>query len=195
LPAYFLDLWENGRLTENFLWKNFKNGDDSALARIYTDYADQLYAYGLKIINDEALVKDCIQEVFIQLIEKRETLVITSRTHLYLFKSLRNKLFEELRSEKRKKNILKLWPESEIQPEKTAEHSAIVSEEKKSMEAKIKQVMSKLTDHQRELIHLKYSEGFQNNEIAEMLNIDVASVRTLLYRSLKKGAEVVSIMI
>jgi RNA polymerase sigma factor (sigma-70 family) len=63
------------------------------------------------------------------------------------------------------------------------------------MEAKIKQVMSKLTDHQRELIHLKYSEGFQNNEIAEMLNIDVASVRTLLYRSLKKGAEVVSIMI
>jgi len=54
------------------------------------------------------------------------------------------------------------------------------------MEAKIKQVMSKLTDHQRELIHLKYSEGFQNSEIAEMLNIDVASVRTLLYRSLKK---------
>jgi len=175
-----------GRLTENFLWKNFKNGDDSALARIYTDYADQLYAYGLKIINDEALVKDCIQEVFIQLIEKRETLVITSGTHLYLFKSLRNKLFEELRSKKRKNEIIELWPESDIQPENTAEDSVIISEEKRSMEEKIKQAINKLTDHQRELIHLKYSEGFQNSEIAEMLNIDVASVRTLLYRSLKK---------
>jgi RNA polymerase sigma factor (sigma-70 family) len=175
-----------GRLTEKNLWMNFKNGDDSALTLIYTEYADQLYAYGLKIINDEALVKDCIQEVFIQLIEKRETLVITSKTQIYLFKSLRNKLFEELRSEKRKKDILNLWPESDIQQENTAEDSAIISEEKKSMEEKIKQAMSKLTDHQRELIHLKYSEGFQNSEIAELLNIDVASVRTLLYRSLKK---------
>lgn len=175
-----------GGLTEKNLWKNFKNGDDSALARIYTKYADQLYAYGLKIINDEALVKDCIQDVFIQLIEKRETLIITSKTQIYLFKSLRNKLFEELRSEKRKKDILKLWTESDIQPENTAEDSVIISEEKKSTETKIKQAISKLTDHQRELIHLKYSEGFQNNEIAELLNIDMASVRTLLYRSLKK---------
>src|SRR5690554_7926932 len=101
--------------SENILWTSFKNGDDSALARIFTKYADQLYAYGLKIINDEALVKDCIQDVFIQLIEKRETLVITSKTQIYLFKSLRNKLFEELRSEKRKKEIIELWPESDIQ--------------------------------------------------------------------------------
>jgi RNA polymerase sigma factor (sigma-70 family) len=91
-----------------------------------------------------------------------------------------------LRSEKRKKEIIELWPESDIQPENTAEHSAIISEEKRSMEEKIKQAINKLTDHQRELIHLKYSEGFQNSEIAELLSIDVASVRTLLYRSLKK---------
>src|SRR5690606_15379530 len=99
--------------------------------------------------------------------------VITSKTQIYLFKSLRNKLFEELRSEKRKKEIIELWPESDIQPENTAEDSAIISEENKSMEEKIKQAINKLTDHQQELIHLKYSEGFQNSEIAELLNIDV----------------------
>jgi len=165
---------------------NFKNWDDSALTLIYTEYADQLYTYGLKIINHEALVKDCIQEVFIQLIEKRETLVITSKTQIYLFKSLRNKLLEELRSEKREKDIVKNLSGSDNQPENTADQSMITLENKKFIEERLRQAMSKLTDHQKELIYLKYSEGLKNKEIAGLLDIDVASVRTLLYRSLKK---------
>jgi RNA polymerase sigma factor (sigma-70 family) len=175
-----------GRLTEKNLWKTFKNGDDSALTRIYTEYADQLYAYGLKIINHEALVKDCIQEVFIQLIEKRETLVITSKIQIYLFKSLRNKLFEELRSEKRKKDILNLLTDSHLMQGKTVEQEIMVSEEATAVKERLNQALAKLTDHQRELIHLKYTLDFSNTEIAELLQIDVASVRTLLYRALKK---------
>jgi RNA polymerase sigma factor (sigma-70 family) len=175
-----------GRLTEKNLWKNFKNGDDSALTRIYTEYADQLYAYGLKIINHEALVKDCIQEVFIQLIEKRETLVITSKIQIYLFKSLRNKLFEELRSEKRKKDILNLLTDSHPMQGNTVEQEIMVSEDATAVKEKLNQALAKLTDHQRELIHLKYTLDFSNTEIAELLQIDVASARTLLYRALKK---------
>ncbi|SHF88044.1 RNA polymerase sigma factor, sigma-70 family [Mariniphaga anaerophila] len=172
---------------ENILWNNFKSGDDSALALIYAKYADKLYSYGLKIINDEALVKDCIHEIFIQLIEKRESLAIISRIQVYLFKSLRNKLFEELRTEKRRKLILENLPKLETdETNAPAEELIISTEEQQFTQNRIKQAIHNLTEHQQELIYLKYSEGLNNQEIADMLNIDSASVSTLLYRSLKK---------
>ncbi|RIH63332.1 sigma-70 family RNA polymerase sigma factor [Mariniphaga sediminis] len=178
---------------ENILWNNLKNGDDSALTLIYAKYADNLYSYGLKIINDEALVKDCIHEVFIQLIEKRKSLVVTSNIQIYLFKSLRNKLFEELRSEKRRKQILAQLPGSDDLPKNTIEQLIISTEEQQATERTIKQAIGSLTEHQQELIYLKYTEGLENHEIALLLDIDVASVRTLLYRALKKVRELLKI--
>ena len=90
----------------NDLWNRFKSGNNNALSLIYCHYVHQLYSYGLKIHGDQFLVKDCIQEVFIQLIDKRKELVISDNTSLYLFKSLRNKLLEELRSKNRRTDIV-----------------------------------------------------------------------------------------
>ena len=75
----------------NELWYRFKSGDDDALSKLYNLYVHKLFSYGLKINGDEYLVKDCIQEVFIQLIDKRKTLIITDSTAAYLFKSLHNR--------------------------------------------------------------------------------------------------------
>ena len=49
--------------------------------------------------------------------------------------------------------------------------------------------MESLSDRQREAIYLKYTNDFSYEEIAEILNIDVASSRTLIYRSIKKIRE------
>ena len=92
-------------IPQNTLWIRFKNGNDQALSLIFDLYVNKLFSYGLKLYKDEQLVKDCIQEVFISLIDKRESLLISDKTHLYLFKSLRNKLFDEIRTSRRKRTI------------------------------------------------------------------------------------------
>ena len=171
--------------SRNILWINFKNGKNDSLSLLYKEYADELYSYGMKITGDENLVKDCIQEVFIHLIDKRKTLSITPTIHIYLFKSLRNKLFEELRSKNRKQNIITQFSEFEFEYESHAEQKIIEAEESENIAKKIRSSIEKLSNHQKEIIYLKYTKGFSYDKIAELLQIDKASARTLLYRTLK----------
>lgn len=171
--------------SSNILWINFKDGKSDSLSLLYKEYADELYSYGMKITGDDNLVKDCIQEVFIQLINKRKTLSITSTIHIYLFKSLRNKLFEELRTKNRKQNIINQLSEFEFGHESHAEQKIIEAEESDNIVNSIRVTIEKLSNHQKEIIYLKYTKGFSYDKIAELLQIDKASARTLLYRTLK----------
>lgn len=166
------------------LWVKFIAGDNDALSSLYRKSAHDLFSYGMKISKDEDLVKDCIQEVFIHIIDKRKDLKATSGIHVYLFKSLRNKIIEVLRTENRKQNIASGLAGDE-NCERNAEQIIIDSEHVKGVRDVIYTSISKLPNRQREIIYLKYTEGLNYDEIAELLQIDKASARTLLYRSLK----------
>ncbi len=170
---------------KDILWIKFKDGDNDALSMIYKEFAHELYSYGLKITRDDSLVKDCIQEVFIQLIDRRKKILITPRIHIYLFKSLRNKIIEELRSKNRKQDIIAQLSEKDNEYEQHIEKLMIDSEEEKSIRETLGTSIAKLSSRQKEIIYLKYTEGFSYDEIAELLQIDKASARTLLFRSLK----------
>lgn len=173
----------------NELWHKLKSGDNDALSKLYNLYVHKLFSYGLKINGDEYLVKDCIQEVFIQLIDKRKTLKLSDSTSIYLFKSLRNKLLEELRSKNRRTDISKSISFGDDRNEMSAEQSIISSEEEQLRAKIIENALNALSDYQKEAIFLKYSQGFDYKKIAEILEIDIASARTLIYRSLKSVKE------
>jgi len=176
----------------NLLWTNYKNGQDDSLEALYKEYADDLYSYGLKICGDNHLVKDCVQDVFIKLIEKRKTLQITPRIHIYLYKSFRNQILEKLRSKNRKLYIITKLSKFETGYQKHAEQLIIETEEEDSIRKKLQSTIDKLSDRQKEIIYLKYTEGFSYDEIAELLKIDKASARTLLYRILKTMKELLN---
>lgn len=166
------------------LWVKFIAGDNDALSSLYKEFAHDLFSYGMKIAKDEHLVKDCIQEIFIQIIDRRADLKATTGIHVYLFKSLRNKILEVLRSENRKQNIVSGLA-GDDNYEQHAEQMIIDSEHVKGVSNIIYRAIAKLPTRQSEIIYLRYTEGLNYDEIAELLQIDKASARTLLYRSLK----------
>lgn len=173
----------------NDLWLRFKNGDENALSELYNSYVHKLFSYGLKISGDEFLVKDCIQDVFIRLIDQRKDFIMKEDPSLYLFKSLRNKIFEELRSKNRRVDIAGSIVSGELNHEISPEQVTVSNEEEQFQTRTLDRAMSKLSDYQKEAIFLKYSQGLGYEKIAELLGIDIASARTLIYRSLKKLKE------
>ena len=173
----------------NDLWLRFKNGDENALSELYNIYVHKLFSYGLKISGDEFLVKDCIQDVFIRLIDQRKDFIMKEDPSLYLFKSLRNKIFEELRSKNRRVDIAGSIVSGELNHEISPEQVTVSNEEEQFQTRTLDRAMSKLSDYQKEAIFLKYSQGLGYEKIAELLGIDIASARTLIYRSLKKLKE------
>jgi RNA polymerase sigma factor (sigma-70 family) len=170
---------------QNLLWTKFKTGDDDALSKLYKEYAHQMYSYGLKITSDKLLVNDCIQDVFIQLIDKRKKIEISSRIHVYLFKSLRNRIFEQFRTQNRRNELLELINEENTFIAPNAEQILINSEFERNIKTRIGKLIESLPKRQKEIIFLKFTEDMNYDEIAELLHIDNASARKLLYRSLK----------
>ena len=179
-------------LEANNLWQRFKDGDDEALSALYICYLHQLYSYGLKIHGDESLVKDCIQEVFIQLINRRKKISTSEFTTVYLFKSLRNQLLEELRTKTRRSDIVRSITVDDKNYEVSPEQTIMQSEEERSRVVIMNTALSKLSDYQREALFLKYSQDLEYEKIAELLEIDISSARTLIYRSLKKVKQEIS---
>lgn len=179
----------NLEVKDNTIWKKFKDGDRHSQSVVYEQYVNKLYSYGFKICANDSLIKDCIHEVFIQLIERKENLIITEYTHLYLFKSLRNKILEELRTSNRRKITSQEVIDKSSTMVVSVEQSIVQNEEEQIRLEMMHAAIGQLTDYQREAIFLRYSQDFGYEEIAEILNIDVSSVRTLIYRSLKKVRE------
>jgi RNA polymerase sigma factor (sigma-70 family) len=90
-----------------------------------------------------------------------------------------------LRTKTKKNDIIEQLTDRVGEYEQHAEQLMIDSEEEKNIKKILSSSIAKLPNRQKEIIYLKYTEGFNYDEIAELLNIDKASARTLLYRSLK----------
>ncbi|MCV9387263.1 RNA polymerase sigma factor [Reichenbachiella ulvae] len=161
---------------ERYAWENFIKGDDQSLISIYRKYADVLYQYGQQFSKREVFVQDCIQDLFIELIEKRDRLGKANSVKGYLFSSLKRKIIRQLKKE------------DKIQLEEgftfVFELPAIPIELKEEDLVIVHQMINKLPSSQREVIFLYFYQGFSYADIAEVMGIKVGSARILTYRAL-----------
>ena len=81
---------------EATIWLAFKNGSESAFDFIYDAYFSQLYTYGMRFSADKFLIKDCIQNLFVELWRKKENLSEVQCIKFYLFKCLRRKIIRSV---------------------------------------------------------------------------------------------------
>lgn len=171
-------------------WEEFIKGDKAAFSSIYRESMDDLYSYGLSKTSDTDLVEDTIQDVFIKLFKKRHLLKPEKNLEAYLFRSFRNMLIERLRERSRKEDFVYKYSVTDAEEAfENIEDTIIQTEESEKYFKLIEKCMDSLSDRQREAIYLKYTNDFSYEEIANILDIDVASSRTLIYRSIKKIRE------
>ena len=167
---------------EDQLWKTMLDGDETAFSKIYQEYAYRLLAYGSKIAFDETIVKDAIQDVFVRLWKNRKTISAVSNVQVYLFKSLRNRLYKILELEKKYETALL---DEKIQVGVLSiEDAMILSEFKKEQLLKLHHYLQKLPTHQREAIHLRFFQNLQITEIAALMEVNNQSVSNSIYRGL-----------
>ena len=83
------------------VWDTFRSGNRKAFDYIFHRHIRLLYTYGSRISVDQGLVEDCIQDLFIDLWNKRESLGNTDNVKFYLLTSLRRRKVRRLASDKR----------------------------------------------------------------------------------------------
>lgn len=155
---------------------------EDILAFMYKTYADNLYAYGLSFHFDIGLVEDAIHDVFIDIYTNEKGFAHISNLRQYLIAAFRHRLLFLLQDKKRYVRILNDTFDSFV--EKNSQEKWIEKEEESEKKKKVKQLLSRLTQHQREAVHLRFIEGLSYDEIAEIMQINYLSVKTLVHRSM-----------
>lgn len=169
------------------LWRAFKSGDRGAFVTIYNVYFDKLYGYGHQFTADTDLIKDCIQDLFIDLDRTRARLSDTHSIQFYLFKSLKRSIIRKIKVDKRD-NLRNTEAElgKEFHVELSVEQKMInhrISEEQK---VRLNHALHELTGRQREIIYYFYYESFSMEQIRELMDFQsVKAAQNLLYRAIK----------
>lgn len=171
------------------IWENFKAGDKSALSYVYFQYFQSMFQYGIKFKVDPEFVKDCIQDVFLKLIQARENLGPTENIRFYLFKSLKNAIFKKLEKGKKIEFVelmtLKFAASFILEEELTEKENA--SDKEKALLNALKE----LSDRQREIIYLRYECGMEYEQICDIMNLQYDSARKLVFRAIKSLKEII----
>jgi RNA polymerase sigma factor (sigma-70 family) len=165
------------------LWQAFKSGDKEAFSIIYKENIDDLLSYGYRITSDRQLIRDSIQDLFLNLWQTRLNLNDTDSIRFYLYRSLRNKIVGDIR----KNNHTKIDSSNlfeDIIGALSIEDDLIESEQLSEQLLKLKRAIQQLPKRQQEIIQLRYYHDFSFDEIAEMMQINNQSVRNLLHRAI-----------
>ena len=168
---------------EAAIWEAFKSGNESAFIYIYETYFDVLFVYGCQFTRNEDIVKDAIQDLFIEIRKNRGRLGKTDSIKFYLYKSLKRTVI---------KACGQWYNRCEGIDNNTAfgfvfSHEQILIERQLDEEKtkKLNKAIQSLSPRKREIIYYFYYEGLSYQQIQELMEMShVRSVRNLLYKAL-----------
>jgi RNA polymerase sigma-70 factor (ECF subfamily) len=175
---------EFAKYTDTQLWQAFKNGDENAFDYIFEKHIRILYNYGHKFTAVTEIIEDCVQDLFVELWEKRERLSDTNSIKFYLFKSLRLKIIRRLSIENRIKERDFNIETYDFTVSFSYESNLIAAQLDASQRKLLQQALANLPTRQKEALQLKYYDNLNYVEIASVMGIHIDSVYKLISAAL-----------
>lgn len=167
------------------VWAAFQNGDEAAFVYIYQQHFNGLYRYGSQFTKDKELIKDCIQDLFIELNENRKKLTAVSFIKFYLFKCLKNKICNYLKKSQRFSLYQSFDKGFDFHFDFSEEQTLINLQIKKENSIKLNNAIEKLTPRQKEIIYYYYHEGLTFDQIKDLMDLNnIKSIKNLLYKAI-----------
>jgi RNA polymerase sigma-70 factor (ECF subfamily) len=168
------------RIQEKALLQGARRFDREALTSIYDLYSPEIYRYGFRLLGDEHLAEDCLSETFTRFLK------VTSsgngpREHLraYLYRIAHNWITDHYRRLPP--------PELEMKDDTCAsDHEHLEqSVDVNMLRAKVRSALRLLTPEQRQVVILRFLQGFEHEEIAAALQKEVSAVKALQHRAIE----------
>ena len=165
-------------------WESLQAGDIQALQALYKLHVETLYSYGMVLCQDQDRVKDCIHDLFLAFWQNHANLSIPRSGKAYLMVSLRRRIFDS-----GPKSVLNTEPleddvAARISDRDNHELGWIAAEEEGEKMEKLENAMSRISDRQREIIHMKYYQQLDYEDIGRIMNLNYQSARNLVTRAL-----------
>lgn len=158
-----------------------KKGRREAFNEIYDRYWLKLYVAAFKRLKSKDDAKDIVQDLFISLWMKRDTLTINSSLSSYLFTAVKYKVINHIQANQVKKNHLNSLTDAVVDYDNST-HEQI---SRNDLEVFIESKVARLSPKVKEVFQLSRKENLSINEIAERLHTSDQTVKNQLSKALK----------
>jgi probable DNA metabolism protein len=171
--------------TDEILWTRLREGDEAAFSALFERYFGALVNYGKSLGPTNEQVRDCVQDVFADLWLYKKNLNESVVVKAYLLSSVRKRI---ARVHERDRILGRTAPleEALFLMDFTVQDQLIADEEMKAKVYHLNDLVNALPSRQKEVIYLRYHEGINLPEIADMMNINYQSVVNLLYKAIQQ---------
>lgn len=165
----------------NDLVDRCRKGDQRAQMEIYDRYYKAMYNTSVRIVNDTAEAEDLMQEAFLKAFTKIDSFKGTASFGAWLKKIVVNL---SINSFNKKSKYTELSYNDELKNE--LDESEGIDLEESANNEKVKRIMrtlNSLKENYRITLTLHLIEGYDYDEICEILNISNANCRTTISRA------------
>ena len=153
--------------------------DEQALIEVYDLYSLELYRYAVRMLADQDLAEECVAETFSRLLYAlKHKNGPRHNLRAYLYRIAHNWITDYFR--KQSSTSVLLVPETIPETDMDLQDSLIQDLEERQVLAALRL----LTPDQRQVVVLKYIEGWQNKEIAQAMDKPVGAIKSLQHRAL-----------
>lgn len=170
-------------MLQHRLIEDCKNNSRKAQLKLYNKYSNGMYYVALRFMNNTQEAEDAMQEGFIKAFEKLHQFNGEVSFGAWLKKIVINKCLDKLKTK-----TLEVTAINEQVLGKVEEESSWAVQDGITV-AEIKAKMNNLTEKYRYPLMLFLVEGYDHEEISEILKISQVASRTLVHRGKKKLQE------
>jgi RNA polymerase sigma-70 factor (ECF subfamily) len=151
------------------------------LERLFREHYDRVFRAAYRITGSVVDAEDVLQTVFLRLSRRAGNINLEPSPSSYLHRAAINASLDLMRQRARADSI----PIDEVAPALAAHsrHNPEMQSRNSEMRASLRKAIGKLGEKSGEMFALKYFEGFDNTEIAEMMGTSAMVVGVLLHRA------------
>ena len=171
--------------SEKNLWARIKQNDKKAFESVFDLFYGSLSLYAFGIIKDEEAAREIVADVFVKIWQKRGIIEIQQGLKPYLFRSVHNACVNYLQTvnASNRKNQIELTDKFN---ESVADSDEYIFDKLTfdEVERDVMDAINHLPPQCREIFCKSRFDLLSYNEISEMLNISVNTVKTQISRAL-----------
>lgn len=173
------------RLTFEYEPKQNQRMLPSEFKRSVLPLSNKLLCFALHLIQDEEDARDAVQDVFLKLWQKRDSLDLIENMEAFAMRMTRNRCLDLLRERSSAANgNLRL-----VRQKKDNFHNLQDEIELSETALLIRKLISLLPDIQQTVMYLRDVEQYEFEEIAKITEMNVNAIRVVLSRARKKVRE------
>lgn len=168
--------------TDEEIASRVQKGDIDAFGRLFDRYAGKMSRYATKFIGGEMDIEDAVQDVFIKAYANIQSFLVTKKFSTWLYRIAHNTFVNVIRKKRREKVDFFDF-DTLVSFNITSDSSPETDMRTEEMRSKLEKTLGTLKPKYREILTLYYFEDKSYTDIADILQIPIATVAIRLKRA------------